>query len=88
MMNDFVTAAERVPPQHKWYTAYEDYKGITLVFNSYDEAIDYAIHTGVFEEVCGKDNFDKFSENLFFDVEESELDEHSPYLKVNALCAY
>lgn len=85
IMKDCMTAEERVPSNEKWYTCYEDYKGVTLAFKTYDEAMEHAMRSGVFEEICGKDNFEKFQENLFFDVEESELHEHVPYMKLKSV---
>lgn len=63
----------------QWYWAYSD--GIvTWLFNSIDEARERAIKQGMFDEICGKDAYMDFDEQLFFEVSESDLKDCQPFL--------
>lgn len=68
---------------YKWFWAYTSpsIDGKTYIFNTLDEARDHAIAKGEFDDLCGKDAFMAYEENLFFEVCEDELEEYSPVEK-------
>lgn len=69
---------------YKWYWAYENNNFVWL-FNTLDEARDHAIYkTGMFDEICGKDAFIAYDEELFFEVSENELEHYQPYLIIRS----
>ena len=63
----------------QWYWAYTN-DPITWIFDTIEEARDHAIEMGMFDDICGKDAYMDFEEQLLFELSEDELTEYSPYL--------
>lgn len=61
-----------------WFWGYENNETFYF-FNCIDEARDHAIKAGMFDEICGKDAYMDFDENLFFEASENELKDYTPY---------
>lgn len=68
---------------YKWYWAYEN-NNFVWMFNSLEEARDHATKHGMFDDICGKDAYMEFDENLFFEVSENEREDYQPYLIVRS----
>lgn len=49
---------------YKWYWGYTSPKGITYVFNTYDEAFNHASDKGMFDEIW-KHQFEDLKQNSF-----------------------